>query len=104
MAAGDSLDRSDVSRSRYLPVPMQGNKIAPSVYEAVHMHRCGLGCVYRFRPRDLWHVQTMCRSKATLNDRRTRNDRAVQLLPEHTNLVNPVQYLCNEVDDELEMA
>lgn len=46
----------------------------------------------------------MRRTKATVIYRRTRNLRAVQLLPGHTNLKSTVRYLGIEVDDALEVA
>ena len=42
--------------------------------------------------------------KPTLIYRRTKNLRAVQLLPGHTKLESTVRYLGIEVDDALEMA
>ena len=44
------------------------------------------------------------RTKATLIYKRTKNLRAVQLLPGHTKLESTVRYLGIEVDDALEMA
>lgn len=49
-------------------------------------------------------THTMRRTKASLIRRRTKNLRAVQLLPGHTKLENTVRYLGIEVDDALEMA
>ncbi|PMS15734.1 integrase [Trinickia dabaoshanensis] len=49
-------------------------------------------------------AHTMCRTKASLIDRRTKNLRAVQLLLGHTKLESTVRYLGIEVDDALEMA
>ncbi|MGN7838506.1 tyrosine-type recombinase/integrase [Stenotrophomonas sp. 22385] len=47
---------------------------------------------------------TMRRTKASLIYRRTRNLRAVQLLPGHTKLESPVRYLGIEVADALDIA
>ena len=49
-------------------------------------------------------THTMRRVKVSLNYRRTKNLRAVQLLPGHTKLESTVIYLGIEVDDALEMA
>ncbi|WP_176055178.1 tyrosine-type recombinase/integrase [Paraburkholderia caribensis] len=49
-------------------------------------------------------THTMRRTKASLNYRRTRNLRAVQLLLGHTKLESTVRYLGIEVDDALAMA
>lgn len=49
-------------------------------------------------------THTMCRTKASLIYRRTKNLRAVQLLLGHAKLENTVRYLGIEVDDALEMA
>jgi integrase len=49
-------------------------------------------------------THTMCRTKATLIYRRTKNLRAVQLLLGHTKLESTVRYLGIEVDDALEIA
>jgi integrase len=47
---------------------------------------------------------TMRRTKATLIYQRTKNLRAVQILPGHTKLESTVRYLGIEVDDALEIA
>lgn len=44
------------------------------------------------------------RTKASLIYRRTKNQRAVQLLLNHTKLESTVRYLGVEVDDALELA
>ncbi len=44
------------------------------------------------------------RTKATLIYRRTKNLRAVQLLPGHAKLESTVRYLGIEVDDALEIS
>jgi integrase len=49
-------------------------------------------------------THTLRRTKASLIYRRTKNLRAVQLLPGHTKLESTVRYLGIEVDDALEMA
>jgi len=49
-------------------------------------------------------THTLRRTKATLIYRRTKNLRAVQLLPGHTKLKITVRYLGIEADDALEMA
>lgn len=49
-------------------------------------------------------THTMRRTKASLIYRRTKNLRAVQLLPGHSKLESTVRYLGIEVDDALEMA
>ena len=49
-------------------------------------------------------THTMRRTKASLIYRRTKNFRAVRLLPRHTKLESTVRYLGIEVDDALEMA
>ena len=49
-------------------------------------------------------THTMCRTKASLIYRRTKNLRAVQLLLGHIKLESTVRYLGIEVDDALEMA
>lgn len=49
-------------------------------------------------------THSMCRTKATLIYRRTKNIRAVQLLLGHTKLGSTVRYLGIEVDDALEIA
>jgi integrase len=49
-------------------------------------------------------THTMRRTKATLIYRRTKNLRAVQLLPGHKKLESTVRYLGIEVDDALEMS
>lgn len=49
-------------------------------------------------------THTMCRTKATLIYRRTKNLRAIQLLLGHTRLESTVRYLGIEVDDALEIA
>ncbi|MBB3257351.1 hypothetical protein F4827_002102 [Paraburkholderia bannensis] len=46
----------------------------------------------------------MRQTKASLIYRRTKNPRAVQLLPGHTRLESTVRYLGIAVDDALEMA
>jgi integrase len=48
--------------------------------------------------------RTLCRTKATLSYRRTKNLRAVQLLLGHTKLESTIRYLGIEVNDALEMA
>lgn len=52
----------------------------------------------------LYGTHTMCRTKATLIYRKTKNLRAVQLLLGHTKLESTVRYLGIEVDDALEIA
>ncbi len=52
----------------------------------------------------VYGTHTMRRTKATLIFRRTRNLRAVQLLPGHTKLESTVRYQGIEVDDALEIA
>jgi site-specific recombinase XerC len=47
---------------------------------------------------------TLRRTKASLNYRRTKNLRAVQLLLGHTKMGSTVRYLGIEVDDALEMV
>ncbi len=49
-------------------------------------------------------THTMCRTKASMIYRRTKNLRAVQLLLGHSKLENTVRYLGIEVEDALEMA
>ena len=49
-------------------------------------------------------THTMRRTKATLIYRRTKNLRAVQLLPGHTKLESTVRYSGIEVDDALEIS
>jgi integrase len=49
-------------------------------------------------------THTLRRTKATLIYRRTKNLRAVQLLPGHTKLESTVRYLGIEINDALEMA
>jgi len=49
-------------------------------------------------------THTLRRTKASLNYRRTKNLRAVQLLLGHTKVESTVRYLGVEVDDALEMA
>ncbi len=49
-------------------------------------------------------THTLCRTKATLIYRRTKNLRAVQLLLGHTQLEATVRYLGIDLDDALEMA
>ncbi|WP_322029524.1 tyrosine-type recombinase/integrase [Paraburkholderia sp. J76] len=49
-------------------------------------------------------TNTMRRTKASMLYRRTKNLRAVQLLPRHSTLESTVRYLGIEVDDALEMA
>lgn len=44
------------------------------------------------------------KTKATLFYRRTKNLRAVQLLPGHSKLASTVRYLGVEVDDALEIS
>jgi len=51
-----------------------------------------------------YDIHTMCRTKASLIYRRTKNLRAVQRLLEHTKQESKVRYLGIEVDDALEMA
>jgi hypothetical protein len=46
----------------------------------------------------------MRRTKATLFYRKTKNPRAVQLLPGHTKLESTVRYPGIEVDDALEIS
>ncbi len=46
----------------------------------------------------------MRRTKASLICRRTKNLRAVQLLPDYTKLESTARYLGIEVDDALKMA
>lgn len=49
-------------------------------------------------------THSMRRTKATLIYRRTKNLRAVQLLPGHTKLDSTVRYLGIEIDDALEIS
>jgi integrase len=49
-------------------------------------------------------THSLRRTKASLIYRRTKNLRAVQLLPGHTNIASTVRYLGIEVDDALELA
>jgi site-specific recombinase XerC len=49
-------------------------------------------------------THSICRTKASLIYRRTKNLRAVQLLLGHTKLESTLRYLGIEVDDALEMA
>ena len=49
-------------------------------------------------------TQSLRRTKATLIYRRTKNLRAVQLLPGHAKLESTVRYLGIEVDDALEIS
>jgi len=49
-------------------------------------------------------THSMRRTKATLIYRRTKNLRAVQLLPGHSKLESTVRYLGIEVDDALEIS
>jgi integrase len=51
-----------------------------------------------------YRTHSMRRTKASLIYRRTKNQRAVQLLLGHTKLESTVRYLGIEVDDALEMA
>ena len=52
----------------------------------------------------MYGTHSLRRSKATLNYRRTKNLRAVQLLLGHAKLESTVRYLGIEVDDALELA
>lgn len=52
----------------------------------------------------VYGTHTMRRTKATLIYKRTKNLRAVQLPPGHTNLESTARYLGIEVDDALDMA
>lgn len=52
----------------------------------------------------LYGTHSLRRTKPTLIYKRTRNLRAVQLLPGHTKLESTVRYLGVEVDDALEIA
>ncbi len=52
----------------------------------------------------VYHTHSMRRTKATLNYKRTKNLRVVQLLLGHTKLESTVRYLGIEVDDALEMS
>lgn len=56
------------------------------------------------RDETAYATQTTRRTKASLIYRRTKNLRAVQLLPGHTKLESTVRYLGVEVDDALDMA
>ncbi len=49
-------------------------------------------------------THSMRRTKATLICRKSKNLRAVQLLPGHTKLESTVRYLGIEVDDAMEIA
>jgi integrase len=49
-------------------------------------------------------THTVRRTKASLVYRRTKNLRAVQLLPGHARLASTARYLGIEIDDALEMA
>ena len=49
-------------------------------------------------------THTMCRTKASLIYRRTKNIRAVQLRLGHTKLKSTVHYLGIEVEDALELS
>lgn len=49
-------------------------------------------------------THSLRRSKATLIHRKTKNLRAVQLLPGHTKLESTLRYLGVEIDDALEIA
>ena len=49
-------------------------------------------------------THSLRRTKATLIYRRTKNLRAVQLLPGHSKLDSAVRYLGMEIDDALEMS
>ena len=49
-------------------------------------------------------THTICRTKASLIYRRTKNIRAAQLLLGHTKLESTVRYLGIEVEDALELS
>ncbi len=52
----------------------------------------------------VYGTHSLRRSKASLIYRRTKNLRAIQLLPGHAKLESTVRYLGIEVDDALELA
>ena len=77
-----------------------GNQVTG--HPAVRANTLRLGC--RTRTRSGQHgTHSMRRIKATMIYRRTRNLRAVQLLPGHAKRESTVRYLGVEVDDALEL-
>ena len=59
---------------------------------------------WRSRPGHDCQPHTICRTKASLIYRRTKNIRAVQLLLVHSKLESTVRYLGTEVEDALELS
>jgi len=82
---------SRVSKSPHLST-RQYARLGPSWFTSIGLDAAAYG------------THTMRRTKATLTYRRTKNLRAVQLLPGHTKLESTVRYLGIEVDDALEIA
>ena len=91
LASGQYLFPSRVAKSPHLST-RQYARIVSSWVESIGLDASAYG------------THTMRRTKATLIYRRTKNLRAVQLLPGHTKLESTVRYLGIEVDDALEIA
>lgn len=51
-----------------------------------------------------YRTHSLCRTKASLIYKRTKNLRSVQILLDHTKLESTVRYLDIDVDDALEIS
>ena len=88
---GDYLFKSRVHNSEHIST-RQYARIVESWVSQIGLNPAAYG------------THSLRRTKATLIYLRTKNLRAVQLLPGHTKLESTVRYLGIEVDDALEMA
>jgi len=91
LGAGDYLFPSRQQRSRHIST-RQYARIVDSWVSLIGLDHHDYG------------THSLCRTKATLIYRRTKNLRAVQLLLGHTKLESTIRYLGIEVDDALEIA
>lgn len=91
LSGDDYLFKSRVRRSEHIST-RQYARIVESWVTGIGLDPAGYG------------THSLRRTKAALIYRRTRNLRAVQILPGHSKLESTVRYLGIEVDDALEMA
>ncbi len=96
------IERDNLKSDQYLsPSRLSGSPHVSTRQYARMVHRWAAAIGL---DETVYGTHTMRRTKATLIYKRTKNLRAVQLLPGHTKLESTVRYLGIEVDDALEIS